>query len=407
MNKSNVNLPDFKIPNVDVRGDAYRIRVSDGYDSNGKQKMRYKTWHPEPGMTEKQIKNELLRQRVLFMEQVKKGLVVNRKIRLEEAFDEWIAHETEMDNLSHASIKRYGDCKKRLVEELGHYYLSDLRKKDIQAFIKKIGIGDKKGDNGVSVKSQKNYITVISNIYKFAIDNEYITENPCKDIKTVKKETKPRQIYSVEEVQTILNLMADEPLKYFVFHILAFFCGFRRGEMLGLEWKDISFEERKIRIKRASLYANDIGTYTSTPKTVGSRRTVVVSDDVIGLLKRYKAEQDEYKKMLGDAWIENDRLFTQWNGAPMGTSTPLNWYREFCKKNNIRYLCTHCCRHFTISLLIKNHVDVVSVSAAAGHKDRSTTLNIYAEEFEEANAASVETISSCISIPLGNKTTEE
>lgn len=177
--------------------------------------------------------------------------------------------------------------------------------------------------------------------------------------------------------------------------------------MLGLEWKDISFEERKIRIRRASLYSNDIGTYTSTPKTVGSRRTVIVSDDVIDLLKRYKAEQDAYRKMLGDAWIDNDRLFTQWNGAPMGTSTPLNWYREFCKKNNIRYLCTHSCRHFNISLMIKNHVDVVSVSAAAGHKDVTTTLNIYAEEFEEANAASVETVSSCISIPLENKTTEE
>ncbi len=406
MNKSNVNLPDFKIPNVDVRGDAYRIRVSDGYDSNGKQKMRYKTWHPEPGMTEKQIKNELLRQRVLFMEQVKKGMVVNRKIRFEEAFDEWIAFAEEMNIITHASAKRYKTCRPRLVEELGHYYLSDLRKKDIQAFIKKIGTGDKK-NKGASEKSQKNYKTVISNIYKYAIDNEYVFDNPCKDIKIVKKETKPRQIYSVEEVQTILNLMADEPLKYFLFHILAFFCGFRRGELLGIEWGDISFEERKIKIRRASLYANDIGTYTSTPKTVGSRRTVVVSDDVIDLLKRYKAEQDEYKKLLGDAWIDNDRLFTQWNGAPMGTSTPLNWYREFCKKNNIRYLCTHCCRHFNISLMIKNHVDVVSVSAAAGHKDITTTLNIYAEEFEEANAASVETVSSCISIPSVTKTTEE
>lgn len=406
MNKSNANLPDFKIPNVDVRGDAYRIRISDGYDSNGKQKFRTKTWHPEPGMTEKQIKNELLRQRVLFMEQVKKGMVVNRKIRFEEAFDEWIAFAEEMNIITHASAKRYKTCRPRLVEELGHYYLSDLRKKDIQAFIKKIGTGDKK-NKGASEKSQKNYKTVISNIYKYAIDNEYVFDNPCKDIKIVKKETKPRQIYSVEEVQTILNLMADEPLKYFLFHILAFFCGYRRGELLGLEWGDISFEERKIKIRRASLYANDIGTYTSTPKTVGSRRTVVVSDDVIDLLKRYKAEQDEYKKMLGDAWIENDRLFTQWNGAPMGTSTPLNWYREFCKKNNIRYLCTHCCRHFNISLMIKNHVDVVSVSAAAGHKDVTTTLNIYAEEFEEANAASVETVSSCISIPSANKTTEE
>ena len=357
-------------------------------------------------MSKNQIEKELRRQVVLFTEQVKKGKVVNRKIRFEEAFDEWIAFAEEMNIITHASAKRYKTCRPRLVEELGHYYLSDLRKKDIQAFIKKIGTGDKK-NKGASEKSQENYKTVISNTYKYAIDNEYVFENPCKDIKIVKKETKPRQKYTVEEVQTILNLMADEPLKYFVFHILAFFCGFRCGEMLGLEWKDISFEERKIRIKRASLYANDIGTYTSTPKTVGSRRTVVVSDDVIGLLKRYKAEQDEYKKMLGDAWIENDRLFTQWNGAPMGTSTPLNWYREFCKKNNIRYLCTHCCRHFNISLMIKNHVDVVSVSAAAGHKDVTTTLNIYAEEFEEANAASVETISSCISIPLGNKITED
>ena len=399
-------LPDVNIPNVDKRSNGYRIRVSDGYDSKGKQKMRSKTWRPDEGMTKTQIEKELRRQVVLFTEQVKKGMVVNRKIRFEEAFDEWIAFAEEMNIITHASAKRYKTCRPRLVEELGHYYLSDLRKKNIQAFIKKIGTGDKK-NKGASEKSQKNYKTVISNIYKYAIDNEYVFDNPCKDIKIVKKETKPRQIYSVEEVQTILNLMADEPLKYFLFHILDFFCGFRRGELLGIEWGDISFEERKIKIRRASLYANDIGTYTSTPKTVGSRRTVVVSGDVIDLLKRYKAEQDEYKKMLGDAWIDNDRLFTQWNGAPMGTSTPLNWYREFCKKNNIRYLCTHCCRHFNISLMIKNHVDVVSVSAAAGHKDVTTTLNIYAEEFEEANAASVETVSSCISIPSVTKTTEE
>ena len=46
--------------------------------------------------------------------------------------------------------------------------------------------------------------------------------------------------------------------------------------------------------------------------------------------------------------------------------------------------------------MIKNHVDAVSVSAEAGHKYVTTTLSIYAEESEEANAASAETISSCI-----------
>ena len=52
------------------------------------------------------------------------------------------------------------------------------------------------------------------------------------------------------------------------------------------------------------------------------------------------------------------------------------------------------------------HLYVDTVYSAAGHKNVTTTLNIYAEEFEEANAASVETVSSCISIPSANKTEE-
>lgn len=58
---------------VTKRGDTYRIRVSAGYDINGKQIMKSMTWKPEPGMTKKQIEKELDRQRVLFEEKVNNG----------------------------------------------------------------------------------------------------------------------------------------------------------------------------------------------------------------------------------------------------------------------------------------------------------------------------------------------
>ena len=62
---------------VTKRGDSYRIKVSCGYDVNGKQVVQTKTWKPEPDMTARQIKKELDRQCVMFEEECKKGQVVS------------------------------------------------------------------------------------------------------------------------------------------------------------------------------------------------------------------------------------------------------------------------------------------------------------------------------------------
>ena len=73
---------------ITKRGDSYRIRVSDGYDIHGKQKMRSMTWTPEPGMTPRLLEKELNRQAVLFEEsQAARG---NIKF---EAFAEQFFHE--------------------------------------------------------------------------------------------------------------------------------------------------------------------------------------------------------------------------------------------------------------------------------------------------------------------------
>ena len=84
--------------------------------------------------------------------------------------------------------------------------------------------------------------------------------------------------------------------------------------MLGLEWKDVDFENNIISVRRTSNYTAKQGTYTDTTKTRRSQRSLKFPQEIMDMLKEYKAEQDEQALKCGDKWVETDRLFTKWNG---------------------------------------------------------------------------------------------
>ena len=73
---------------IQKRNNAYRIRVSSGYDIHGKQIMHTLTWKPEPGMTKKQIEKEVQRQAVLFEEQCANGYAA-KAVKFEEFLNQW------------------------------------------------------------------------------------------------------------------------------------------------------------------------------------------------------------------------------------------------------------------------------------------------------------------------------
>jgi len=195
-----------------------------------------------------------------------------------------------------------------------------------------------------------------------------------------------------------LDLLAKEPLFYQAFFTLAIYGGYRRGELCGLEWKDIDFNTCVISIQRASLYTKDQGTFTDTTKTKSSKRSLKLPVGVIDILRQYRAEQNSERLKMGDQWINFDRLFVGWDGQPVNPNSPYKWLCRFCERTGMRRAksAIHSFRHLNASLLITSGVDVKNVSNALGHTQVSTTTNIYAHTFAKVQADASDAIAAAL-----------
>ena len=254
-----------------------------------------------------------------------------------------------------------------------------------------------KGNGKLSPKSIKHYLSFVSSVMDYAIRFGMVTNNPCKRVIIPSGGQQPEQkCYTLEEAQRFLDSLERAPSKYRAFFVLAIYGGLRRGELLGLEWRDIDFDTQVIKVRRTSQYLKGRGTYTDATKTEKSQRTLKLPAAVFDVLRQHRAEQAKERLIQGDRWIDSGRLFTTLDGAPMHPNTPYHWLLEFCKDTGQRFLGIHAFRHLNASLLINCGVDVKTVSASLGHSQVTTTLNIYAHTFEEAQARSSEAVAAAL-----------
>ncbi len=382
---------------------TYEIKVSCGYDINGKQVLQFRHWKPPDGMTKRQIEKELQRQAVLFEEECRKGRIT-ASIKFQTFAEQWFK-EYAIINLRPTSYERMRQTTQRVYPALGHMKLDKISARHIQAFISDLCINGKNQRNGkpLSRKTIVHHLNFISDVFSYAVKMDMLSDNPCRRVTVPKGESKEKEIYTIDEVRQIFEKLESEPLKWKLYIMLAIYSGFRRSEMLGLEWKDVDFQNSIIFVKRTSQYTKDKGIYTDTTKTKRSKRVSKFPPLIMDLLKKFRIEQRTEAERIGSKWIECDRLFVKWNGEPMNPQTPYGWFREFCKNNGFRFCDIHSLRHLHASLLIFEGVDVVAVSADMGHSVVGTTLNLYSHMFQEARVRNCDAITNALSF---NKTVE-
>ncbi len=195
------------------REDSYQIRVSCGYDTSGNQVTQTKTWMPDKGMTPKQTEKELNRQMVMFEEACNNGYQ-SKTIKFQDFAEDWFKQYAET-KLKTQTVRCYHNCEGKVYKALGHLHMDNITTRTIQTFIFDL-TGEKRYDSKgkelppYAPKTVRNYISFISSIFDYAVRMQVLSNNPCKNVVLPSKKSKDREVYSLDEVQQMLELFENE-----------------------------------------------------------------------------------------------------------------------------------------------------------------------------------------------------
>ena len=256
--------------------------------------------------------------------------------------------------LATQSIKSYKPAKTRGVEFFGDTPIANILPKDIAKFIRSLV------SKGYAQKTLSNQLTVINRIFDYAVIENEIQFNPCASVQVPKGQPKT--------VRSAASMTDEEKIKTsdheWLFPVIAIYSGLRKGEILALQWKDIDFEKNIISVSK-SVYHKFDKPYIKEPKTEAGKRYVP-------LLAPLKARLIEKRGNL------NHYIISDTGETPLTVSRYDTLFAHYKKEVGIQ--CTaHQLRHSFATIAIENGVDIKSVSELLGHKQISTTLDIYTD----------------------------
>jgi len=161
--------------------------------------------------------------------------------------------------------------------------------------------------------------------------------------------------------------------------LLAAHTGMRAGEILALKWEDIDWESGTLEVKRTVIYKTGSGvSIQDHPKTPSSRRTVVLDDYLLRLLRQHRRQQAEERLRLGPRWEDHGLVFPREDGRPANPSRLQEAIWRIRRRVDIPWLRLHDLRHAHASHLLAAGWSPADVAERLGHSTPAITMSIYA-----------------------------
>lgn len=296
-----------------------------------------------------------------------KDVEVNPHMTFKEAYT--LYYEYQKDKIKDSTLKTYRDRIKYMglldnIELVNlnweHYQkwrsqmnktnLCDKYKTDIQKFIKQVlNFAEKQWD---------------FNLRKF-----YNKLEPFKTPGTIKKEM---DFYEPQEFFQYISVIDDLRDKC-LFETL-YYCGLRRSEARGLQWRHIDFKNHTLTIAQQvlNLAGNNASSswYIASPKTESSNRTIPVPEVLLKDLAELKKSNERFSKFKQTWFVFGDDV-------PITYHQIYSRNNNYCKKAGLRHIRIHDFRHSCASALISAAAPITAVSNYLGHSETTETLETY------------------------------
>jgi len=275
---------------------------------------------------------------------------IEMKHQFTEIADKWA--DEAFKQLAYRTLSCYTSALKRAKNYFRNSYIEDITHLQIKSYMEYLVT-----QFDYSKKTIKNYRIVLSMVFKYAIVNDLIENNPVSDVSIPKGlKSTHRLPPSDDEIEKIKNNVNNE---FGLFYYFLLYTGIRRGEALALTYEDIDWHNSLIHINK-SLYHKNNMPYIKTPKTESGNRYIPLLNPLKEVLNQNKTGiifSDEFGNHLTGSQVE----------------TKIKWYRR-----NTGIKCSpHQLRHEYATIL--HEADIVDKDAQEllGHAQISTTKDIY------------------------------
>ena len=379
---------------------SWRVTISAGYKPNGQKNFLKRTFKVDPTKTENAQRAEVKKLAAALETDFGRHLInAGNKVSINELADEFL--NTHCKRLAIATVTHYKHLlERRILPELGKIAVQDLSPRNITQFYQKLetmpALSNRSKTGNLSGSSRLHYHRCIHAMMTYAVRSGYITINPADAVEPPHKDTQPTDFYELDDCRKLLEALDALPdTQWRLFFYMSIYTGMRPGELIGLNWSDI--EGNVLTVRAGAVYVNGQGTIrTDRPKTQKSIRMIDLPPAVMTLLKKHKIEQAEYRLRFGADWPEPDAVFTGDLGRRLNISSPTQKFQKIVKEYHLRPITLYGLRHTAATIMIAQGLNARDVAARLGHAQTSTTLNIYAHAFMDANTRATEAISNAL-----------
>lgn len=295
----------------------------------------------------------------------------------------WWVRNVKSLQVRQSTLSDYEDRLRRCVfPHFGNRRLEDIQCRDIQNWLSLLR------SSGSATATINGARQVLGAVFSHAVKSGVLVKNQVLLTDRIRRlsdeKTQLQEPWSLEEAKNVLQQATGSP--YDLFLRLALLLGARRGEILGLRWKDIDFakgflqinvslrEVRTIRDDGSGKTALVIG----ETKTRNSRRKLAIGTEVLLAFQRHRDLVAATKAAAGNRWADTDQVFVNSIG---GLAHPGNFsrgFKQFLQQADCRVIRIHDMRHTAAVLSLASGVRLEAVSQGLGHSRIDITKNVYA-----------------------------
>jgi len=385
------------MPSYQKRGaNSFLLTVEAGYNEKGKRIRKTRTIRINDEAllkTTRKLENYLQKELAKFQMEVEAGEYISPDKRKFSDFAEDWYQKYAIKNLAERTHRGYKHLLDRyIVPRFGGRKLEDIKPIHIVNFmddLTKAGAAINKAGKPLADSSLYQIDKTLRVVFNKAVEWQVIKKSPLENLQRPQVKKKKMKYLEEEDVIDLIVALYKEPINWRLFFLTAAISGMRRGEILGLEWDDIDFEQGEIQLTKTIPFFENGKPHIKSTKTEEDMRTISMPEWYMKELSKYKLEWQKEKMKVGELWEGGDHnfLFHRGFGVPYIPSSVNKTWTNLKKRHNLKDIRFHDLRHTMVTYLLQEGESIKHVQERVGHSSSKITTDIYGHVTKKGSKA--------------------